>query len=380
MSISARRELAASQGSRYRKAKKKVRTQILDEFVEATGLNRKYAMTVLARPPGIRVRKSKARSPKYGPDVRRVLEELWAVSGFVCSKRLVPFLPQLMAMMEAASEQTWQPETQEKVLALSPATCDRLLHAARHAYGAARGKCLTRPGTLLKAQIPIKTWADWNEAEPGFCEMDLVHHCGDSTAGEYLHTLTLTDVATGWTENYALANRSQRQVLCGLEAMLVRFPFPIRGLDSDSGSEFINEMMLRYCQERKITFTRSRPYRKNDSCFVEQKNWSVVRQNVGYDRLEGQDACNLLNAFYRALRLQVNYLQPTLKLESKTRIGPKVVKRYHPAQTPAQRMLAQDNLKQEERTQIEEQLAAIQPRSLANEINRIRIQLYTHAK
>jgi hypothetical protein len=239
---------------------------------------------------------------------------------------------------------------------------------------------MTRPGTLLKSQIPIRTWSDWPDEEPGYCEMDLVHHCDNDTSGEYLHTITITDVVLGWTENEALRNRSEKSVELAVESIRARMPYPIKGLDSDSGAEFINEVMLRYCRAHGIVFTRSRPYKKNDQCKVEQKNGSVVRQNVGYNRFEGEDARRILSALYRELRLMVNFVQPSLKLVSKERVGARIRKKYDLAKTPCQRALEHTCVSEEAKAALKERQAAVNPARVARELVRLRAELYKHAK
>ena len=213
---------------------------------------------------------------------------LWRASNHLCSKRLAPFLPELAAALERhpghrrwpQNELALAQSTRDKLLTLSPTTCDRLLEEQRERARPARGVATTKPGTLLKHQIPVRTFADWHESERrlGFCEVDLVAHCGGSAAGEYLHSLTLTDLFTGWTECVPVANRGQIAVCAAIEAARRRLPFVLLGLDSDNGAEFLNGHLnghlLRYCQANQITFTRGRPYTKNDQCHVEQKNWA----------------------------------------------------------------------------------------------------------
>jgi hypothetical protein len=281
--------------------------------------------------------------------------------------------------MEAHGESLWSEGTKERLLKLSAATCDRLLRAKRKSFCPV-GRCMTRPGTLLKSQIPIRTWSDWPDEEPGYCEMDLVHHCDNDTSGEYLHTITITDVVLGWTENEALRNRSEKSVELAVESIRARMPYPIKGLDSDSGAEFINEVMLRYCRAHGIVFTRSRPYKKNDQCKVEQKNGSVVRQNVGYNRFEGEDARRILSALYRELRLMVNFVQPSLKLVSKERVGARIRKKYDLAKTPCQRALEHTCVSEEAKAALKERQAAVNPARVARELVRLRAELYKHAK
>lgn len=379
MSASARRELARARSRDYAKATKKGKSALLNEFVAATGVSRRTASELLIRPP--RGNASARGRPKrrYGPDVQAALETLWAVSGYLCSKRLIPGLESLIGMMEDHGEALWNEDTKLKLLTLSPATCDRLLKPTRKAL-APKGRCMTKPGSLLKSQIPIRTWSDQEETEPGYCEMDLVHHCDNDPSGEYLHTLTITDVLLGWTENEALRNRSETSVKLAVETIRSRMPYPIKGLDSDGGGEFINAIMLRYCQESGILFTRSRPYKKNDQCKVEQKNWSVVRRNVGFNRYEGDDARRVLCAFYRVLRLQVNFIQPSLKLMSKERVGARIRKRYDIAKTPCQRALEHPCVSQEAKDALQEQRSQVNPAHIAREIIRLRAELYTHAQ
>lgn len=379
MSTSARGELARARSREYRRAGRKRKSAMLDEFVAATGLTRKTAIAVLRNPPGERPVARGRPGKRYGADVQSALEYLWAVSGNICSKRLVPGLPRLVSMMEDHQESLWNELTKEKLLGLSPATCDRLLKASRKAF-APKGRCLTKPGTMLKSQILIRRWDDWQETEPGYCEGDLVHHCDNDTSGEYLHTLTITDVLLGWTENEALRNRSEQTVKNAVESIRLRMPYKIKGLDFDCGGEFINQIMFRYCQEKQILFTRARPAKKNDQCKVEQKNWSVVRQNVGYNRYEEEEARRALAALYRVLRLQVNFIQPSLKLLSKERVGARIRKTYDVAKTPCQRALEHPCVPEEAKQNLREQLETIRPAHLAREISRLRDELYKHAK
>jgi hypothetical protein len=379
MSASARGELARARSPQYRRADRKGKTAILDEFVSATGVARKTAIGLLACPPAKKQPPRGRPKKRYGPDVQAALEILWAVSGYLCSKRLVPGLPLLLGMMEAHKETLWTQATKEKLLKLSTATCDRLLRARRKSF-APRGRCMTKPGTLLKSQIPIRRWDDWTETEPGYCEGDLVHHCDNDVSGEYLHTLTITDVLLGWTEIEALRNRSEVTVKCGIESIRSRLPYPVKGLDFDGGGEFINAILFRYCKEHRILFTRARPGKKNDQCKVEQKNWTVVRQNVGYDRFEGDGACRALRAFYRVLRLQVNFLQPSMKLVSKERVGARIRKKYDKAMTPCQRALEHPCVPHEVKKALRQELESINPAHTAREIMRLRGELHKHTK
>jgi len=354
MTKQGKRELLKAVRPRYRKASKNEKSQILDEFVASTGYNRKYAIHLLRNgPPKNSSLKKRGRRLIYGPDVIAELVRIWEVSRHLCAKRLHPFLPQMVEALERHNEIHMAPETKEKLLQMSISTIYRRLKRARSQL-AQRGRTTTKPGTLLKNAIPIRTFADWNEQLPGFVEMDLVAHCGDSAAGEFLHTLNVIDIETRWTEPIALPNKGQKATFDGIKTMRHRLPFPLLGIDSDSGGEFINHHLYNYCQDEHITFTRARPYKKNDQAHVEQRNWTIVRQVVGYARYESPEALILLNVIYQDLRLFVNFFQPVMKLVSKTRVGSKVRKKYDTAQTPYQRILASTYIDQVVKEQLTE--------------------------
>lgn len=376
MSLTSRRELLALVAPRYRAARGEERGRILEEFVASTGYHRKYALSVLNHPitKGA-ARKKRVRPRQYVFAVQQALVTCWRAANGICSKRLVPYLPELVRVLEHHGELHLEAQTKERLLALSPATADRLLHAER-ARAKPHGLGTTKPGTLLKSAIPIRTFAEWDEAVPGFTEIDLVVHCGPTTRGEYLHSLTVTDVATGWTECVALRNRGQQSVFQALVLARERLPFPLRGIDSDNGSEFINAHLLRYCQEQELTFTRSRPYKKNDQAYVEQKNWSIVRQLVGYERYESASACEALAALYEVVRLYVNFFQPSLKLVSKERVGSKVKKKYDQAKTPYQRVLESEQVSQEVKVRLRQQYATLNPVALLRQMQRLQAVLW----
>jgi hypothetical protein len=287
----------------------------------------------------------------------------------------VPYLPELVRVLEHHGELHLEAQTKVCLLALSPATSDRLLQAERM-RAKPHGLGTTKPGTLLKSAIPIRTFAEWDEAVPGFTEIDLVGHCGTTTRGEYLHSLTVTDVATGWTECVTLRNRGQQSVFQALVLARQRLPFPLRGIDSDNGSEFINAHLLRYCQEQELTFTRSRPYKKNDQAYVEQKNWSIVRQLVGYERYESASADEALAALYEVVRLYVNFFQPSLKVVSKERVGSKVKKKYDQAKTPYQRVLESEQVSEEIKARLRQQYATLNPVALLRQMQRLQAVLW----
>jgi hypothetical protein len=376
MSQQSRRELLAVVVPRYRAVHGTDRKRILDEFVASSGYHRKYALHLLNHPPKAPpVRKKRQRVPRYNAAVQRALITCWRATNGICSKRLVPYLPELVAVLERHGEVQLDAQTKTQLLTLSPATADRLLRAERQRHRP-HGLGTTKPGTLLKHQIPIRTCAEWDDALPGFVEVDLVAHCAESTHGEYLHSLTVTDITTTWTECLALRNRSQHTVHAALVQARTRLPFPLLGLDSDNGTEFINDLLLRYCQQEQITFTRSRPYKKNDQAHVEQKNWSIVRQTVGYDRYEGQDACDALAALYEVVRLYTNFFQPSMKLHSKERLGSKVKKTYDTARTPYQRVLESEQVTQATKDRLQVQYRTLNPVALLRQIHRAQATLW----
>ena len=379
MSFRAKRELLAQVAPRYHQAPPAQKSLILDEFVAATGYARKYAIRLLASPPlppppAIR----RPRAPRYGPAVQAALEVAWAAATFISAKRLVPFLPTLLPLLEQHGHLTLAPEARAQLLSLSPATADRLLQRARQA-DQPRGLATTKPGTLLKRQIPIRTFADWQDTVPGFLEIDVVAHCGSRSDGAFLATLVLTDVCTGWVECQALLYRSQDQVLQAIRRARRLLPFPVLGLDSDNGCEFLNQAFLDSCAQEQITFTRGRAYQKNDQCYVEQKNGAVVRQFVGYDRCEGDAAYHQLVELYRALRLYVNFLQPSMKLRTKQRLGSAVRRHYDVAQTPYERLCATNVLSSPERTRCDTIFAALDPVQLLTQIGHLQEALWHHA-
>jgi IS30 family transposase len=342
MSQRSKRELVEATRPRYLKANKAGKAHILNEFVANTGYHRKYAIRILkhrAKPKGL---KKKGRQKVYQGEVVQALSWIWEICGRICSKRLKPFLPEIVSVLERQNELHLTAETKTLLLSMSCATIDRRLGPVRFEHR--HGLSTTKPGTLLKKAIPVRTYTPWEDEKPGFVEIDLVAHCGETTEGQYLNTLTATDLATGWTECLAIPNKTQPAVSQAIQELRQRLPFRLLGLDSDNGSEFINDTLLRYCQSEQITFTRSRPYHKNDQAHVEQKNWSVVRHTVGYDRLETPQELALLGSIYAGLRLYINFFQPVLKLMAKEQVDGKTVKKYDQAATPYRRVLALEQL------------------------------------
>mgnify|MGYP000910630451 FL=1 len=351
MSQRSKKEVLERIRARYLKASKAEKQIILDELTATTGYNRKYAIRVLRHPRRSKGLKKAGRKRRYTGETIQILEQLWEMGGRLCSKRLHPFLPEWIRKLEECGEISLTHEVKAQLLSMSRSTIDRRLQPAR-IKEKKRGLSSTKPGTLLKRQIPVRIYTPWDEQQPGFLEIDLVAHCGETTAGNYLNTLTATDLATGWTECLALPNKTQTATFLAIKKLQERLPFPLLGLDSDNGSEFINDMLYRFCLDQQITFTRCRPYRKNDQAHVEQKNWSVVRHTVGYDRFETQAELDLLSSIYADLRLFVNFFQPVEKLISSTTINGVKHKQYDQAKTPYQRVLEDPRVDEKYKTQL----------------------------
>ncbi|HEU4341204.1 MAG TPA: transposase [Candidatus Binatia bacterium] len=283
-------------------------------------------------------------------------------------------MPEAIRVLERCQEINLAADTKELLLKISSASIDRCLRPIRRQTP--HGLSTTKPGRLLKTLIPVRTFTEWDEERPGFLEIDLVAHCGNTTEGQFLCTLTCTDLCTGWTEVTGLLHRSQEAVSEALGRMRQRLPFPLLGIDSDNGGEFINDLLYRYCLDEQITFTRSRPYQKNDQAHVEQKNWSVVRHTVGYDRWETEQELALLESIYDDLRLYINFFQPSLKLIAKERIGNKTIKRYDTAKTPYQRVIERKDISLEAKARLAHLYVQLNPAELRRRIDQKIAQLW----
>jgi len=312
---------------------------MLDEFSALTGHHRKHAMRLLRA--GASSGRSNPRQERriYDQATREALIILWEASDRVCGKRLQLLLPILISAMERHGHLQLAAEVLTSLLTMSAATMDRALREARGATGA-RPRRRAPPSAAIRRSVAVRTFNDWGDPPPGFMEADLVAHCGPNLRGSYVQALTLTDIATGWTECAPMLVREQRLVTEVLSELRKVLPFALIGFDTDNDSVFMNETVLNYCAQSGVEFTRSRPYRKNDQAWVERKNGAVVRHTVGYRRYEGLEAAVALAELYRSLRLFVNFFQPSLKLKEKSRDGAKVTKRYHLPATPHQRLIS----------------------------------------
>ena len=377
LSYQARREVLQQAEPQYREASSSQKRTLLDAFVSTTGYHRKYARWLLNHAEEVQQTHGRSQLRKYGQEVQHALFLAWHAANRICAKRLIPFLPTLIEALERHEHLHLTEECRRQLLSMSAATADRLLRSQRTL--GQRGLSTTRAGTLLKQQIPIRTFEAWTETQPGFLEADLVAHCGTDIEGGYLYTLTLTDVATGWTACLPLLHRSQEAVLAVLQRVRTLFPFPILGIDTDNGGEFINDAVIAYCEQEQSTFTRGRPYLKNDQCFVEQKNGAIVRQVVGHDRLVGEHAYRQLTELYRSLRLYVNCFQPSMKLLSKQREGKKVRSVYDPAKTPLQRLLLSGALPAQKQQELLEVAHALDPIRLFQQLKQLQQAVFRRA-
>ncbi len=373
------REYTEAVRERYLLVSKQEKGKILDEFTKVTGCHRKAAIRLLHRFNQPKTNKKRGRPRWYGAAVAEALRVAWEATDRLCSKRLCPFLPELVIVLRRHGNSTMAAEIEAQLCQISPSTIDRLLHPYRR-FGGRHPFTTTKPGSLLKSSIPVRTFTDWEENRPGFLEVDLVSHCGESTEGFYLTTLSTVDVASGWSECMGVWGKGQERVGGAVHKIRQRLPFPLLGLDSDNGSEFINQYLYNYCRREGITFTRSRSYKKNDSCHVEQKNWSVVRRLVGYDRYKSRAALEALNRVYSLTRLYVNFFQPVMKLLNKTRNGAKVHKVYDTAQTPYQRLLKTGILTQAKRRELAATYHSLSPVTLLKQINENLEHLWTMAE
>jgi hypothetical protein len=370
MSLKSKSELLEVVQPRYLKASKTEKQKILDEFTSVTGYHRKHAIRILKNQVQVQNHlkgKTKTYKTIYAGEVVKALEQIWEIYGHICSKRLQPFLPEAIRVLERCQEIELSKDTKALLLKISSASMDRCLRPAR--IKSPHGLSTTKPGNLLKNLIPIRTFTEWDEERPGFMEIDLVAHCGNTTEGQYLNTLTCTDLSTGWTDVTALLHRSQQAVSEAIHRMRQRLPFPLLGIDSDNGSEFINDLLYRYCLNEHITFTRSRPYKKNDQAHVEQKNWSVVRRAVGYDRWETEQELALLENVYDDLRPYINFFQPSFKLIAKERIGNQTLRRYDPAKPPYLRVFKRQDISVEAKARLTHLYVQFNPAELRRGID-----------
>lgn len=354
---------------RYLAANREDKRIILNEFCLNCNYNRKYAIRL------INGQKTKPNIQKAGPkpvydneELMKVLKRIWFAADQPCGLRLKAILTEWLPHYEEHYHKL-DPEIKNKLLKISKATIDRLLTPVR-AASKGKGRCTTKPGTFLKSQIPILT-NHWDVSKPGYMEADTVAHCGNSLSGHFIWSLTMTDIHTGWTENRAVWNKLSHAVQTSVSEVEANVPFKLLGFDSDNGSEFINLALYDFFRNREdpIQFTRSRPYKKNDNAHVEQKNWTHVRQLLGYDRLEDEKIMPILNDLYRNEWSQYqNHFNPSMKLKSKTRDGAKVKKKYEDPTTPYLRLMNSEHIDEETKERLKAKHLSLNPFKLKADI------------
>ena len=379
LTLAERKAVTETIAVRYILAGKREKSRILDELCATTGWHRNHARKALKT--ALHPKIVTARSPrpmKYGDDVIAALVLCWTVLGMPAGKRLAPMLGELVGVLRHFHELTIDEDTTELLVAMSAATIDRRL-APERAKLQLRGHCGTKPGSLLKSQIPVRTWSEWDDAVPGFVEIDLVFHDGGVRGGGHAFTLTVTDIATGWTENRSMPDRAAKCVLAALNNIACAMPFPILGVDSDNGSEFINDDLFSWCQGRQITFTRARPGNKNDGCHVEQKNWSVVRTTVGYYRYDTAAEVLLLNEIWQLQSMLTNFFYPQQKLISKVRRGAKVTKKHDTATTPFHRAIDHQTMTVDRIVALTRAHSLINPAATQRQVQALTARLFTLA-
>ncbi len=368
ISLATRTEVLGAIRDRYAEASKREKCRMLDEFVALTGCHRKHAVRLLNDCGQQTPERSAPRAKRiYDEAVRQALIVVWEASDRICGKRLKAALPSMVESLERHGHLDLDPDVRERLFSASASTIDRLLRPVREKAGSRRR---LRRRRKMGSRVPVRTFTDWREPTPGYLEIDLVAHGGGVASGAFIHSLVVTDVSSGWTEAVPLLAREQSLVVEGLEAISRVFPVPVRGIDSDNDSVFINETLVGYCEDRGIEFTRSRAYRKNDQAWIEQKNGSVIRRFVGHERYSGAIAGQALAHLYGAMRLYVNYFQPSFQLLAKSRNRGIVTKRYSKPATPCDRLLDREDVNEDMKWRLRQNRAALDPVSLLHSIRK----------
>ena len=378
LNMAEKKSLSKIFADRYRYASKLEKIIIINEFIEYTKYNRNYAARVLRNaanpPPVVKLKKKKRNRKPYYDDIRDILKEIWRVMDYICGKRLVAILPQIISKIKQFNSYELTENNIHKLNSISAATIDRLLKSARRLLGR-KGTSITKSTKYLVDKIPIKTFGEWQNTSIGYLQLDLLAHNGGDVYGGFLYTLNSTDIKTSWTICTLVQDKTMPQMLKSLSAMKKSFPFPIKGMHSDNGTEFINDSVLSFTKKHEIEFTRSRPYKKNDNPHVEQKNYSVLRRNTGYLRYDKPEHSDVLKELYKYLNLYVNYFQPTMILREKHRIGAKAIRKYDPAKTPYQRLLKSKEVTTLVKKRIKKIYDGLNPVEIKNKINECQSKL-----
>jgi len=371
MTKMSKREYLIELKKKYWRAKKKVKTQLLNDFCEFTKYDRKYALFLLNNPVPARWKRYRTRKKLYDQPVIDALLILWRASNEICAERFQPFIPILLPKLVALGELEISSEVEKKLLQISLGTVKRIVRTTKR-RSKLKIKGTTKPGSLLKKQIAVR-YGRWIETDPGWCETDTVAHCGDNVGGEFIYSLDVIDICSGWSEQAAIWGKGEAATREQMDVIRRRLPFKLLGLDPDNGSEFINWQMLRYCKKHAINLTRSRPYHKNDNAHVEQKNYTAIRQLIGYHRLDRKEQQALLNDLYaNEWRLYLNFFQPTMKLKIKIKDTQtkRTKKQYWEAKTPYQRLMEHPQISQEQRAMLKSLYDSLNPIVLQAEIRR----------
>jgi len=369
MDMHSRSEYLKVARERYFRARtKKEKSQILDEYCSNTEQSRKYVIRKINR-ADFRPKQRKRRKERYDGYVRAALAKIWEIFDCPCGQRLKPLLEMELDKLRQLGEIEIADDIALKLKMISPATIDRKLKHQREFLHLSRSKGGSKPGYILKQKIPIKL-TEWDTSIVGYLEIDMVVHCGSSTLGEYINTLSTTEISSGWWEGEAIMSKSQEHSFWALKEIRERTPFDWKGIDSDNGSEFINQILYKYCQREKLEFTRSRPYRKNDNAHTEQKNWTHVRKIFGYLRYDTYEELAIMNDLYHnELRLYKNFFQPVMKLASKERIGGKVKRKYDVPETPYQRLMESGQIPEETKEELKGIYLSLNPAQLKRNID-----------
>lgn len=377
MDMHSRNEYLRVLRERYLKAgTRKEKSRILDEYCSNTGQARKYVIRKIGPGVDLRPRQRKKRQETYDGEVKAALARVWEIFDYPCGQRLKPVLQTEVERLRRLGELKISDDVALKLRGISSATIDRKLAHQREVSHLLRSRGGPKPGSILKQKIPIRL-TEWDTSKVGYVEMDLVVHCGSSTLGEYINTLSTTEVSSGWWEGEAIMGKSQEYTFQALKRVRERIPFECKGLDSDNGSEFINDILYKYCRREKLEFTRSRPGRKNDNAYIEQKNWTHVRKVLGYLRYDSPKELMIINDLYQhELRLYKNFFQPVMKLASKERIGGRVKRKYDVPQSPYQRLVESGQLPEEAKRQLVAVYLSLNPAELKRSIDAKLDKLY----
>jgi len=377
MDMHSRNEYLKVLRERYLKVRtRKEKSRILDEYCSNTGQARKYVIRKIQPGVDLRPRQRKKRQETYNGEVKAALARVWEIFDYPCGQRLKPVLQTEVERLRRLGELKISDDVALKLRGISSATIDRKLAHQREVSHLLRSRGGPKPGSILKQKIPIRL-TEWDTSKVGYVEMDLVVHCGSSSLGEYINTLSTTEVSSGWWEGEAIMGKSQEYTFQALKRIRERVPFECKGLDSDNGSEFINDILYKYCRREKLEFTRSRPGRKNDNAYIEQKNWTHVRKVLGYLRYDSPKELMIINDLYQhELRLYKNFFQPVMKLASKERIGGRVKRKYDVPQSPYQRLVESGQLPEEAKRQLVAVYLSLNPAELKRSIDAKLDKLY----